>query len=88
MASLARLAEVAGLKLSYEMRRPKPVLKRAIRHTVEGISGMPGDTGLATTLKILFRHPGMFAAAVKLFLSREKVDGRRAADEILVRLGK
>lgn len=87
MASLTRLAEVAGLKLSYDMRRPKPVLKRAIRHTVESVSGALGDAGLAATLRILLGHPRAFMAAVKLFLSREKVGGRRAADEILVRLG-
>jgi SAM-dependent methyltransferase len=85
--SLTRLAEIAGLTLSVAMRRPKPVLKRAIGYTVERATGDPRRAGLFRSLSIVLSRPRLFADAVRLFLAREKVGGRRAADEILVRLG-
>lgn len=86
MASLTRLAEQAGLRLFYEMRKPKSLLKRALRHTVETVTGKTGKAGTLRTLAIVASHPGVFAQAWKLHSAREKVAGRRAADEILVRL--
>ncbi len=86
MNSLKRLAEIASLQLGYEMRKPKSLLKRTLRHTVESVTGKPTRTGTLRTLAILVSHPGVFSDALKLHRSREKVGGRRAADEILVRL--
>ena len=85
MASLRRLAEIARLKLAYEMRDAKPVLKRALRHTDESVNG-PGKSGALRTVGTVISHPKLFSEAIELFRSRERVDGRRAADEILVRL--
>jgi SAM-dependent methyltransferase len=85
MASLRRLAEICNLKFSYEMRRPKPLLKRAIRHTVEAVFGFEKANYLRR-LAIVLSHPRVFYEVIKLHRAREKVGGRRAADEILVRL--
>jgi SAM-dependent methyltransferase len=84
LRALTRLAEITGMSFAFEMRRPKPLWKRAVRHTVESVRGTAGETGPAATLGILLTHPRRFAQAVSLFRSREKVAGRRAADEILV----
>jgi len=85
MASLRCLAEVSKLKFSYGMRKPKPLLNRAVRHTIEAIGGRE-KAGHLQRLAIVLSHPGLFLRAVRLHGAREKVDGRRAADEILVRL--
>ena len=83
MKSLQRLAEIVGLNLAYDMREAKPVLKRAIKHTVEAVNG-PGKSGTLHEAATVLTHPKEFSDAVKLFRSRERVDGKRAADEILV----
>ena len=85
MASLRRLAEIARLKLAHEMREAKPLLKRALRHTVESVNG-PGKSSALRTVGTVLSHPKVFSEAIKVFRSRERIDGRRAADEILVRL--
>ena len=85
LASLRRLAEVSKLKFSYGMRKPKPLLNRAIRHTLEAANGRdPADH--LHRIAVILSHPGLFLEAIRLHRSREKIDGRRAADEILVRL--
>ena len=85
MGSLRRLAERSGLNLSYQMRKPKPLWKRAIQHAVERVSGRSDVRGLQKAA-ILVTHPGAVAEGFRVHRAREKVDGRRAADEILVRL--
>ena len=85
MGSLKRLAERAGLDLSYEMRKPKPLLKRTIQHALEKTTGRGDASGLRKAA-ILVSHPRTLAEALRVHRAREKVDGRRAADEILVRL--
>src|SRR5262245_16541941 len=84
IASLRRLADAAALGFAYEMRKPKPVLKRALQHTAESVRG-PGKASALRTAAIALSHPKQFFDALKLYRSREQVDGRHAADEILVR---
>ena len=86
MSSLKRLAECSGLKLSYVMRKPKPLLKRAMQYVVEKITGHSNVDGLRKAA-IVISHPRVLAEGLRVHRAREKVDGRRAADEILVRLG-
>ena len=85
MASLRCLAEVSKLKFSYEMRKPKPLLKRVIRHTLDAANAK--DTkGHLHRLALVLSNPRLFMEAIRLHSAREKIDSRRAADEILVRL--
>ena len=86
MASLERLAGLAGLELSYEMRKPKPVLKRAVRHMLAGVPGGADKRGFWRGAAFVASHPRALASAIALYRGREKIGGRRAADEILVRL--
>jgi SAM-dependent methyltransferase len=85
MGALERLAERAGLNLSYEMRKPKPLFKRSLQYALEKITGR-GDAGGLRKAAILVSHPGALAEGLRVHRAREKIDGRRAADEILVRL--
>ena len=85
MESLRRLAEISKLKFSYGMRKPKPLLNRAIRHTLDAANAKHADRHLQR-LAVILSHPRIFIEAIRLHNAREKIDGRRAADEILVRL--
>jgi SAM-dependent methyltransferase len=85
MTSLRRLAEVSKLKFSYSMRKPKPLFKRAVRHTLDASNTKDTD-GHLRKLAVILSNPGIFVEAIQLQRAREKIDGRRAADEILVRL--
>jgi 2-polyprenyl-3-methyl-5-hydroxy-6-metoxy-1,4-benzoquinol methylase len=85
MASLRCLADVSKLKFSYGMRKPKPLLKRAIRHTLDAANAK--DTkGHLRRLAVVLSNPRLFTEAIRLHRTREKIEGRRAADEIVVRL--
>ncbi|HYM17156.1 MAG TPA: hypothetical protein VEU06_01225, partial [Micropepsaceae bacterium] len=75
----------AGLKLRYEMRKPKSLWKRAAQHAVERVTGHSDVKGMRKAA-VLASHPGALAEGFRVHRAREKVDGRRAADEILVRL--
>jgi SAM-dependent methyltransferase len=85
MESLRRLAEISKLKFSYGMRKPKPLLNRAVRHTLDASNARDAD-GHLRRLAVILSNPGIFIEALRLQGAREKIDGRRAADEILVRL--
>jgi SAM-dependent methyltransferase len=85
MASLRRLADISKLKFSYGMRKPKPLLNRAIRHTLDAANAKEADAHLRR-LAVVLSHPRRFIEGIRLHNAREKIDGRRAADEILVRL--
>lgn len=85
LRSLTMLADRAGLKLRYEMRKPKSLWKRAAQHAVERVTGHSDVKGMRKAA-VLASHPGALAEGFRVHRAREKVDGRRAADEILVRL--
>jgi len=85
MRSLKMLAERSGLKLRYEMRKPKSLWKRATQHAAERTAGRADVKGVHKAA-ILASNPGAVAEGFRVHRAREKVDGRRAADEILVRL--
>lgn len=85
MESLRRLAEISKLKFSYGMRKPKPLLNRAVRHTLDASNARDAD-GHLRRLAVVLSNPRIFVEAMRLQGAREKIDGRRAADEILVRL--
>jgi SAM-dependent methyltransferase len=85
MKALEALAARSGLHLSYEMRKPKPLWKRSAQYAVEKITGRSDVRGLGK-LAILVSHPDALAEGLRVHRSRKKVGGRRAADEILVRL--
>jgi 2-polyprenyl-3-methyl-5-hydroxy-6-metoxy-1,4-benzoquinol methylase len=86
MRALMRLAGIAGLDFAFEMRKPKSLAKRALRDTAETVTGKSQKTGTAAALALALTHPNAFAASWKRHAQRETVNGRRAADEILVRL--
>jgi ubiquinone/menaquinone biosynthesis C-methylase UbiE len=85
MRALKKLAQRAGLALSYDMRKPKPLWKRATQHATESINGT-SEIGGFRRAALLVSHPAAVAEGLRAHRAREKVDGRRAADEILVRL--
>src|SRR4030095_14631468 len=65
MESLRRLAEISKLKFSYGMRRPKPLLNLAIRHTLEAANGRDRASHLHR-LAIILSHPRLFLKAIRL----------------------
>jgi len=85
LESLRRLAEISKLKFSYGMRKPKSLFNRAVRHTLDA-SNAGEANGHLRRLAIILSNPRTFIEAIRLQGAREKIDGRRAADEILVRL--
>jgi SAM-dependent methyltransferase len=85
MRPLQALAARSGLALNFEMRKPKPLWKRTTQYAAEKVTGRADMRG-PRKLAILFSHPGAVTEGLRVHRAREKVGGRRAADEILVRL--
>lgn len=85
ISALRCLARVTGMALETWMPKAKSPLKRAMKHTCDSAVGEGRVSGLARLPVLLANFRG-FLRILAEHQARERVDGRMAADTILVSL--
>jgi len=85
ISALRTLARVTGLALDTWMPKAKSPFKRAMKHTCDAAVGEGRVSGLRRLPVLLANLPG-FMRILAEHRARERVDGRMAADTILVSL--
>ena len=85
--ALEGLSRVTGLSLETWMPKAKAPWKRALKHTCDKLRGEGRVRGLAR-LPVILANWGEFRRILCDHQNRERVDGRAAADTILVSLKK
>lgn len=81
-----RLAAVAGLDIAIHAPRAKPALMRVIRQTCIKVTGEDRKFSTGERAWILLRHNRVFRDVLAQARGRDRLDGRRAPDKVLVRL--
>ena len=65
------------------MPKPKPPLKRALKSTWISVHKREIDVPLLSRVGAILSHPSLFRRFLRQSLSRERIAGRSAADDIL-----